>query len=143
MESKNIAADFMETLYGRPWAVAFTWLILWTALASVFALTLGYSRIPFAATRQGDFFAAFGALHPTGKYPWVSLLALGVLTAVFCFLELSTVINAAVCVRIVVQFLGQIAALCAASEASDMSSTRKLSGVLSPGKRMRTVSAAV
>lgn len=111
MVSKNIAADFMEVLYGRSWAVAFTWLILWTAIASVFALTLGYSRIPYAAARQGDFFSVFGTVHPTGKYPWVSLLALGLLTAVFCFLDLGTVISAAVCVRIVVQFLGQIAAL--------------------------------
>ncbi len=111
MKSTNIAADFMETLYGRSWAVAFTWLILWTALASVFALTLGYSRIPYAAARQGDFFSVFGRIHPTGKYPWVSLLTLGLLTAVFCFLDLGTVISAAVCVRIVVQFLGQIAAL--------------------------------
>jgi amino acid transporter len=111
MESKNIAADFMETLYGRPWAVAFTWLILWTAAACMFSITLGYSRIPFAAARQGDFYGVFGKLHPEGKYPWVSLLALGVLTSLFCFLDLTTVISAAVCVRIVVQFLGQIVAL--------------------------------
>ena len=111
MVSKNIAADFMEALYGRSWAVAFTWLILWTAIASIFALTLGYSRIPYAAARQGDFFSVFGTVHPKDKYPWVSLLALGILTAIFCFLELGTVISAAVCVRIVVQFLGQIAAL--------------------------------
>lgn len=111
MESKNIAADFMETLYGRPWAVAFTWLILWTAAACMFSITLGYSRIPFAAARQGDFYGVFGKLHPEGRYPWVSLLALGVLTSLFCFLDLTTVIGAAVCVRIVVQFLGQIVAL--------------------------------
>jgi amino acid transporter len=111
MESKNIAADFMETLYGRPWAVAFTWLILWTALACMFSITLGYSRIPYAAARQGDFYRVFGTLHGTGKYPWVSLLALCGLTSAFCFLNLTTVISAAVCVRIVVQFLGQIAAL--------------------------------
>ncbi|MFY8072480.1 MAG: APC family permease [Pirellula sp.] len=111
MESKNIAADFMETLYGRSWAVAFTWLILWTALACMFAITLGYSRIPYAAAKQGDFYGVFGRLHPEGKYPWVSLLALGVLTSLFCFLDLKIVIDAAVCVRIVVQFLGQIVAL--------------------------------
>jgi len=111
MESKNIAADFMETLYGRPWAVAFTWLILWTAAACMFSITLGYSRIPFAAARQGDFYGVFGKLHPEGRYPWISLFALGVLTSLFCFLDLTTVISAAVCVRIVVQFLGQIVAL--------------------------------
>jgi amino acid transporter len=55
MHSKNIAADFMERLFGRPWAVAFTWLILWTAIACMFSITLGYSRIPFAAARSGDF----------------------------------------------------------------------------------------
>jgi len=111
MESKNIAADFMETLYGRPWAVAFTWLILWTAAACMFSITLGYSRIPFAAARQGDFYGVFGKLHPEGRYPWASLLAFGALTSLFCFLDLTTVISAAVCVRIVVQFLGQIVAL--------------------------------
>jgi len=111
MESKNIAADFMEMLYGRSWAVLFTWLILWTALACMFAITLGYSRIPYAAAKQGDFFPVFGKLHPSGRYPWASLLALGGLTSVFCFLDLGTVISAAVCVRIVVQFLGQILAL--------------------------------
>ena len=111
MVSKNIATDFMETLYGRTWAVAFTWLILWTALACMFAITLGYSRIPYAAAKQGDFFKVFGQLHSRGKYPWVSLLVLGVLTSLFCFLDLKMVIDAAVCVRIVVQFLGQIIAL--------------------------------
>lgn len=111
MKSNNIAADFMERLYGRPWAVAFTGLILWTALACMFAITLGYSRIPYAAALKGDFFRPFAYVHPTGKFPLVSLLVLGVLTAAFCFLELTRVIQAAVCVRIVVQFIGQIAAL--------------------------------
>lgn len=111
MLSKNIAADFMERLYGRPWAVAFTGLILWTALACMFAITLGYSRIPYAAARGGDFFRVFAYVHPHGRFPLVSLGVLGVLTSAFCFLDLQSVISAAVCVRIVVQFVGQIAAL--------------------------------
>ena len=49
MTSKNIAAEFMERLYGRPVAVGFTILILWTVVACMFAITLGYSRIPYAA----------------------------------------------------------------------------------------------
>jgi len=111
MHSKNIAADFMERLYGRPWAVAFTGLILWTALACMFAITLGYSRIPYAAALNGDFFRPFAYVHPTGKFPLVSLVVLGMLTAAFCFLDLTSVISAAVCVRIAVQFIGQILAL--------------------------------
>jgi amino acid transporter len=89
MESKNIAAQFMERLYGRPVAVAFTALIVWTSLACMFAITLGYSRIPYAAARQGDFFRIFGTLHSRGRFPVVSLAALGGLTAAFCFLDLA------------------------------------------------------
>jgi amino acid transporter len=111
MQSQNIAALFMERLFGRPVAVAFTWLVIWTAFACLFALLLGYSRIPFAAARGGDFFRLFATVHSQHRYPIVSLLALGALTAVFCYLPLATVIAAAVAVRIIVQFIGQIAAL--------------------------------
>lgn len=111
MRSENIAATFMERLYGREIAVAFTAMIVWTAIASVFAGTLGYSRIPYAAARAGDFFSVFGRLHPTARYPWVSLLVLTLLTAAFCFVDLGNLISAAVTVRILVQFVGQIVAL--------------------------------
>ncbi len=111
MESKNIAADFMEILYGRDVAVGFSFFIIWAALASVFVMTMGYSRILYAAARNGDFFQIFGHLHPRGRYPTVALLSLGVLTAAFCFVSLEVVIGAAVVVRIFVQFLGQIFAL--------------------------------
>src|SRR4029079_7863514 len=98
-------------LFGRHIAVIFTGLIVWTAFACMFAITLGYSRIPYAASRAGDFFAFFGRVHPTGHYPLNSLVAISVLTAIFCFLPLNTVIDAAVTVRILVQFVGQIVAL--------------------------------
>jgi amino acid transporter len=111
MKSSNIAAEFMERLFGRGPAVAFTGLILWTVAACMFAITLGYSRIPYAAARNGDFFPIFATLHRTQRFPWVSLLALGGLTAAFCYLSLDAVVKAAVTVRIVVQFIGQIVAL--------------------------------
>ena len=111
MDSKNIAADFMELLFDHRVAVGFTWLIVWTGVAGMFAGTLAYSRIPYAAAKAGDFFSIFAYLHPKGRYPIVSLLALGVFTAGFCFLSLQSVIDAAVCVRIMVQFVGQIFAL--------------------------------
>lgn len=111
MQSHNIAAEFMETLFGRPIAVAFTWLILWTVAACMFAITLGYSRIPYAAARNGDFFRVFSTVHAEQRYPIVSLWALGLLTAAFCYFPLQSVIEAGVTVRIVVEFMGQIAAL--------------------------------
>ena len=111
MQSQNVAALFMERLFGRTVAVVFTGLILWTAAACCFSMTLGYSRIPYAAALMGDFFPVFGRVHPHGRYPWVSLLSISTLTAVFCFLPLQQVIDAAVTVRILVQFVGQIVAL--------------------------------
>ena len=111
MESKEIAALFMERLYGRGVAFIFTVLVLWTVLACMFAITLGYSRIPYAAALNGDFLSVFGRVHPTKRYPIVSLWVLGVLTAAFCYLNLETVIKAAVATRILVQFVAQILAL--------------------------------
>ena len=106
-----IGAVFMERLYGRGTALGLTALILWTAMAATFVLTLGYSRVLYAAARNGDFFRVFGRLHPVGQYPLVAILTLGALTAAFCFFSLQGVIEAAVIVRIFVQFLGQIIGL--------------------------------
>ena len=110
-QSEAVAANLVgaESLV-RCVATAFAWLVVWTALAGVFAMSLGYSRIPFAAARNGDFFNVFGTLH-SGGFPVVSIVCLGVLTAAACYLPLDDVIDAAVAVRILVQFIGQIVGL--------------------------------
>jgi len=82
-------------------------LVMVTAFASIFSLLLGYSRIPFAAARDGNFFRRFGRLHRTLAFPRVSLLYLGGTAILFCFLSLGQVIAALVVLRIVVQFLMQ------------------------------------
>ena len=76
-QSEFIVSTFMERLYGPQVATVFTFLILWTAFGSVFALLLGYSRIPYAAAQDGCFFSVFGRLHPTKRFPHVSLIVLG------------------------------------------------------------------
>jgi amino acid transporter len=111
LANKNIAAAFMTRLCGERVATAFTGLIIWTCLAGLFAMTLGYSRIVYAAAKNGDFFAFFSKLHPTHGYPWAALALLSLLTAFFCFFPLKIVIEGAVVVRILVQFIGQIFAL--------------------------------
>ena len=111
MNSTVVASDFMERLFGRPFAVAFTWLILWTVAACMFAITLGYSRIPYAAARNGDFFSVFAKVHARDRFPTVALAAISALTAFFCFFSLDLVVNSAVTIRIAVQFIGQIVAL--------------------------------
>jgi amino acid transporter len=103
-----VVSIFMERLYGPAIASAFTLLILWTAFGSVFAILLGYSRVPYAAAREGYFFKAFARLHPTHGFPHVSLLVLGAISIVSSFFSLGLVIDALIATRILVQFIGQI-----------------------------------
>jgi amino acid transporter len=110
-EAGFLVSVFMERLYGSRVASAFTLLVLWTAFASVFALLLGYSRVPFAAARDGYFFRPFARLHPTAGFPTVSLVALGLVAIAACAFPLDRVIAALIATRIVVQFIAQIAGL--------------------------------
>ena len=110
-ESNFIVSVLMERIYGTRVATIFTLLVLWTAFGSVFALLLGYSRIPFAAARSGYFFAAFGRLHATGGFPALSLVVLGVIAIAASAFSLGMVIDALIATRILVQFMGQIAAV--------------------------------
>jgi amino acid transporter len=111
VRSKFIASQFIEQLYGTRAASAVTILVLWTALASVFALLLGYSRIPYAAAVNGDFFKVFARLHPSGRFPHVSLLVIGILAIVASLWDLDVVISALLTSRILIQFIGQIFAV--------------------------------
>jgi amino acid transporter len=106
--SNFIVSNFMERVYGRGVAMIFTVMILWTAFGSVFALLLGYSRIPYAAAREGYFFKPFARLHATGGFPYVSLLVLGAISIVACLFSLGIVIDALIATRILVQFVGQV-----------------------------------
>ena len=110
-QSRFIVSVFMEKIYGRGVATFFTAAILWTALGSVFALLLGYSRIPYAAANDGYFFKAFGRLHPTKAFPYISVLVVGAASILCSFFSLGLVIDALITTRILVQFIGQIGAL--------------------------------
>jgi len=110
-QSEFIVSVFMERLYGPRVATVFTFLILWTAFGSVFALLLGYSRIPYAAAQDGCFFSVFGRLHPTKRFPHVSLIVLGGISIGCSLLPLGLVIDALITTRILVQFVGQVFAV--------------------------------
>jgi basic amino acid/polyamine antiporter, APA family len=104
--SLAVASVFMDKIYGHWAAVLLTAMILFTAFASIFALMLGYSRIPYAAARDGLFFRWFSALHPTGEFPHRALLLVGTLAIVASFFNLGEVITALIVARILVQFVG-------------------------------------
>ncbi|MFD1257539.1 APC family permease [Mucilaginibacter terrae] len=107
-DSQFVISVFMQQLAGPMAAKIITCLILLVAFASVFSATLGYSRIPYAAAADGAFFKVFAKLHPTGNFPYVSLLVLGGIAFVFSLLfKLSDVISAILAMRILIQFISQ------------------------------------
>src|SRR6266567_3045003 len=89
-QSNFVVSIFMERIYGSGIATLFTAMILWTAFGSVFA-----------------------RLHPSGGFPYVSLIVLGVLSIFAGFVSLGMVIDALITTRILVQFIGQIGAVTA------------------------------
>jgi basic amino acid/polyamine antiporter, APA family len=106
-----VVSLFMQRIYGAWAARLVTGLIIVAAFASVFSLMLGYSRVPYAAALDGNYFRAFAKIHPVYRFPYVSLLALGAVAAAFCFLRLRDAIAALVVIRLVLQFLVQAVGL--------------------------------
>ncbi|MCC3153780.1 APC family permease [Hymenobacter sp. BT770] len=111
-KSEFIVSTFVAKIYGAGAAQAATALVLLVAFASLFAVLLGYSRIPYAAAADGEFLPIFAKLHPTKQFPYVSLLILGGVGFVFSLLfRLGEVITAILAMRILVQFVGQAVGL--------------------------------
>jgi amino acid transporter len=105
---KYLVSNFMEQLFGNSAAILVTVLILCIALSSLFAVVLGYSRIPYAAAVDGNFFKPFATLHPKKNFPYISLIVL--CSIGFCFsliFRLSDVITAILAMRILIQFIAQ------------------------------------
>jgi len=106
--SPFVVSLFVERIFGSHWATIATALILVTAFGSVFSATLGYSRVPYAAALDGNFFSIFGRVHPTKHFPHISLIALGLASIVVCmFVGLFSVIRSILAMRCLIQFVGQ------------------------------------
>ena len=107
-QNQFVVSVFIERLYGHTAAIVATVMILWVALASLFAVMLGYSRVPYAAAVDGAFFKIFARLHPTKNFPYVSLLILAAFAFIFSLLfRMGDVISGILAMRIMVQFIGQ------------------------------------
>ncbi len=114
--STTIASTFIARTAGSPEFAALsgsviTALILVVAVASVFAFALGYSRMPYAAARDGQFFRVFGRVHPTRRFPHVSLLCLIAFSIPFCFFSLGQLVNWLMQVQILLRFVWQCVAV--------------------------------
>jgi len=111
MHSTFIVSDLMLRLYGSTVAQVMTGLILFTTFASLFAVLLGYSRVPFAAATDGRFFAIFGRLHRTKNFPYFSVAFIGIASGFACLLDLSDLITALIVIQVLVQFMAQVVAV--------------------------------
>ncbi len=102
-----LVADIAQSAFGHHAGQILATLILWSAFSSVFSLLLGYSRVPYAAARDGNYFSSLAAVHSRHGIPHRSLVALGLVATVFCFFSLKEVITLLVVIRILLQFLLQ------------------------------------
>jgi amino acid transporter len=103
----QLVADIARSAWGQWAGYTIAALIVWTAFASVFSLLLGYSRVPYAAARDGNYFRFLAAVHPKHGIPHRSLVTLGLVAACFCFFSLAQVITWLVITRILLQFMLQ------------------------------------
>jgi amino acid transporter len=110
-KSTHVVSDLFYIFYGRTPAIVITILVVLTAYGSVYALMMSYSRLPFAAARDGFFFNWLKAIHPTKHFPHYSLLLIGSITCIASLFNLEFIIAAALSSRILIQFLGQIIGL--------------------------------
>ena len=103
----SVAAVVVQRAYGALAGRIIALLVMWTAFASAYALLLGYSRVPYAAARDDNYFRVFARVHPQHRIPHVSLLMLAGVSMVFCMLQLADLVAALVVIRILLQFLLQ------------------------------------
>lgn len=109
--SHAVVSEFIARLYGLRAASVMTGLILAATLGGIFTMTLGYSRILYAAGAEGNFFDIFGRVHPRGHFPTVSLLAITALALPLCWLSLEKLISALMIIQIIFQFIPQVIAV--------------------------------
>jgi amino acid transporter len=103
----RLVAEIAHSAFGAWAGYLMAALIIWAAFSSVFSLLLGYSRVPYAAARDGNYFSYLAAVHPKHHIPHRSLVALGLVGAAFCFFSLAQVITMLVITRILLQFFLQ------------------------------------
>jgi amino acid transporter len=114
--SRTIASLFIQRTFSDPSTgyiagLVMTGLIIFIAAAGLYATILGYSRIPFAAARDGDFFRIFAAIHPTKHFPHVSLATMGLISIPFCFFSLGQLVSWLIQVQILLRFIWQCMAV--------------------------------
>jgi amino acid transporter len=110
-QSQYVGAIVVERTWGRIAAIGVTLLVLVTAFASLYGNLLGFSRISFAAARDGAFLPAFARLHPRKDIPHVAVLAVGGVSLIASLFTLDQVIAFLTAGIVLIQSVAQIVAL--------------------------------
>lgn len=110
-ETDNVTAAFMNRIHGPEAATIVTLCLVGSCFASAFSGLFGYSRVPYAAALDGNFFRWFAAVHPTTRIPLRSLLLVGGLMLGWSLFSLQAIIDALIATRILEQFVLQILAV--------------------------------
>ena len=118
--SQYVVSEFIARLRPAAAATLMTWLILVTIFAAIFAAMCATARIPYAAAVDGHFFAAFGRLHPSGRFPSFSVAFIGVTSALASLLELDALITALMAIYVVIGALPIIGAVTALRRRTDV-----------------------
>lgn len=118
--SQYVVSEFIARLRPAAAATVMTWLILVTIFAAIFAAMCATARIPYAAAVDGHFFAAFGRLHPSGRFPSFSVAFIGVTSALASLLELDALITALMAIYVVIGALPIIGAVTALRRRTDV-----------------------
>ena len=106
-----IARTFTNPATGQVAGVVMTGLILFVAAASLYATILGYSRVPYAAAKDGNFFQPFAHVHAKKRFPDVSLAMIAIASIPFCFFTLGQIVSWLIQVQVLLRFIWQCAAV--------------------------------
>jgi hypothetical protein len=111
VQAQYVGALIVERSWGRPAAIGITVLVLVTAFASLYGNLLGFSRISYAAARDGAFLPIFARLHARKEIPHVALFAIGALSLAASIFTLDQVIAFLTAGIVLIQAIAQIVAL--------------------------------
>ncbi|MFY9718582.1 MAG: amino acid permease, partial [Candidatus Cybelea sp.] len=109
--AQYVGSFVVEQTWGRIAAIGVTLLVLVTAFASLYGNLLGFSRISFAAARDGAFLPVFAKLHPRKEIPHVALFSVGALSLVASLFTLDQVIAFLTAGIVLIQGVAQVLAL--------------------------------
>merc|ERR550525_712842 len=106
-----IMSIFCEKMFGRGFAIFFTFVVIYCIYGSCFSLMLGFAQIPYAAAKNGMFYKTFAHENENGGFADNSLLFMGILACAFCFVDLGIVIEGMMTTTLVTMFLANSLAL--------------------------------